>query len=143
VSEAVLRTATPADAEAIRAIIARALLAAGFPAPDTDLDADLLDLSHYAFAGRGFWVAERDGAVIGCVALDRGTDGHGVLKRIAGEALPDLVRLATDAARVEGYRHVEAVAPPGFTGAAEALLAAGYAPAGTPRSLLYAKWLDA
>jgi hypothetical protein len=139
VSEATVRPATAEDAPALRAIVTRTLLAAGFPAPSQDLDADLLDLTYYEASGRAIWAAERDGEVIGCAAVERGSDGDAVLRRLVGEALEPLAAMAVHFAREAGYRRIEAVAPPGFDGAEEALRASGFEPSGG--SLLYARAL--
>ncbi|MDA0270129.1 MAG: hypothetical protein O2798_06950 [Chloroflexi bacterium] len=140
-SEATVRPATAEDAPTLRAIVTRTLLAAGFPAPSHDLDADLLDLTYYETDGCAIWAAERDGEIVGCAAVERGSDGDAVLRRLVGEALGPLAAMAVHYARDAGYRRIEAVAPPGFDGAEEALRTAGFEPAGTGRGLLYVRTL--
>lgn len=136
VSDAVVRPATPDDAEEIRSLVTRALLSAGFPPPDEKLDADLLTLSYYDSRGRGIWVAEREGVVVGCAALDVGDPGIAILRRLAGGALSDLLAHIGDAARARGYEAVETVLPPGLPGTAEALSRAGFVPASPNNRML-------
>ncbi len=127
-SDALIRLATAQDAEAVRSLVTRALLASGFPAPDADLDPDLLDLSYYAADGRAMWVAEREGVVVGCAALDRGEATTAVLRRLAGGALDALVDAALEHARGRGVQAVETVLPPGLPGVRDALAGQGFHP---------------
>lgn len=135
-NDVTVRPATITDAEAVRSLVTRALLTAGFPPPDADLDADILDLSYYGLSGRGVWVAERDGTVVGCAAIDVGERRTGVLRRLAGGALEHLVEEALDFARGHGYDAVETVLPPGIPGARPALEGAGFGPASEANSML-------
>lgn len=121
-----VRSAEPQDAEAVRSLVTRALLAAGFPPPDAELDADLLDLSYYASSARGIWVAERDGVVVGCAALDLGEPGIAVLRRLSGGALPDLLWKVIAFAEGRGFHAIETVLPPGLPGIATALTSVGF-----------------
>ncbi len=123
-----VREATPEDAEAVRSLVTRALLAAGFPPPDADLDGDLLDLSYYTVGERRIWVAEREGDVVGCAALDRGEGRTGILRRLAGGGLEALVETAIEYAQRQGLAAVETVLPPGLPGTRDALARAGFAP---------------
>ncbi|MEX1022374.1 MAG: hypothetical protein WD058_04415 [Dehalococcoidia bacterium] len=125
-SDAMVRPAAPGDAEEVRSLVTRALLTAGFPPPDADLDADLLDLSYYNGPGRSVWVAERDGFVVGCAAIDVGEARTAVLRRLAGGSLGALVKEALRFAAAEGYRAVETVLPPGLPGTADTLGRAGF-----------------
>jgi len=136
VSGPIIREATPADAEAVRSLVTRSLLAAGFPPPDADLDHDILDLSYYAAGGRRIWVAERDGDVVGCAALDRGEERAAVLRRLAGGGLEALVETAVDHARTQGLAAVETVLPPGLPGTREALSRAGFTSTGGAKGML-------
>jgi len=126
VNDVVIREATPADAEAIRSLVTRALLSAGFPAPTPELDNDLLDLSYYAAEGRRMLVAEREDTVVGCAAVDGGEDGVAVLRRLSGGALGSLTDAALAFARTLGSGAIETVLPPGLPGTQEALQRAGF-----------------
>jgi len=121
VSELTVRAASETDAPEIRSLVTRALLSAALPAPDPDLDADLVDLAYYDAEGRRVWVAERDGTVVGCAAIDRGDPGTAVLRRLAGGALDALLVTALDFASAQGATVVETVLPPGLPGTREAL----------------------
>jgi len=126
VNDVVIREATPADAEAIRSLVTRALLSAGFPAPTPELDNDLLDLSYYAAEGRRMLVAEREDTVVGCAAVDSSEDGVAVLRRLSGGALGELTDAALAFARTLGSGAIETVLPPGLPGTQEALQRAGF-----------------
>jgi hypothetical protein len=136
VTDVLVREATEADAEAVRSLVARALLAAGFPPPTRDLDGDLLDPSYYADEGRRLWVAEREGVVVGCAALDRGDGGTPVLRRLAGGALDPLIGRALSFATSLGAIAVETVLPPGLSGTEEALARAGFTSTGAGNRML-------
>lgn len=127
-TDPIVREATSADAEAVRSLVTRALLAAGFPPPSSDLDSDLLDLSYYAGEGRHLWVAEREDVVVGCAALDRGDGDTAVLRRLSGGGLDALIAHALEVAAEHGARTVETVLPPTLSGTQDALSRAGFAP---------------
>jgi|GEM_PF-2382858 len=121
-----VRDARPEDAPEIRSLVTRALLAAGLPPPESGLDADLVDLSYYDAEGRGLWVAERDGVIVGCAAMDRGDPGAAVLRRLAGGGLDALLDAAVGFASTRGHAVIETVLPPGLPGTQDALLRAGF-----------------
>lgn len=135
-SPPLVREATRDDAEAVRSLVTRSLLSAGFPPPDAELDEDLIDLSYYATDHRRIWVAEREGDVVGCAALDRGEGHTAVLRRLAGGGLEALVETAVRHARAEGLAAVETVLPPGLPGTRDALKHAGFAPMGGANAML-------
>lgn len=121
-----IRRARESDAAEIRSLVTRALLSAGLEAPEPTLDSDLLDLTYYERVGRGVWVAEREGVVVGCAALDRGDPGAAILRRLAGGGLDALVRTALDFASESEAAVVETVLPPGLPGTRDALERAGF-----------------
>jgi len=137
VSELTIRDAKPEDAAEIRSLVTRALLAAGLPPPEAELDADLVDLGYYRATGRGLWVAERDDVIVGCAAVDRGDPGTAVLRRLAGGGLEPLLHTAVTFASSGGHAVIETVLPPGLPGTRDALERAGFAsPAGANSMLL-------
>lgn len=136
-SDLIVREAMAEDAAAIRSIVTRALLTAGLPAPEPELDADLVDLAYYQADGRGLWVAERDDVIVGCAALDRGDLGTAVLRRLAGGGLDSLLESALAFADSRGHTVVETVLPPGLPGTQDALVRAGFtSPPGANSMLL-------
>jgi hypothetical protein len=141
VTDPTVREATSADAEAVRSLVTRALLAAGFPPPSPDLDSDLLDLSYYVGEGRHLWVAEREDVVVGCAALDRGDGDTAVLRRLSGGALDALIARALDVARERGASVVETVLPPTLSGIQDALTRAGFTTEGSDNRILLRRTL--
>ena len=136
-SDLQVREASAEDAPAIRSIVTRALLTAGLPAPEPDLDTDLVDLAYYRADGRSLWVAERDGVIVGCAAMDRGDLGTAVLRRLAGGGLDALLDSALTFAASRGHAVVETVLPPGLPGTQDALGRAGFtSPPGANSMLL-------
>lgn len=131
-----IRRATNADGSAIRSLVTRQLLSAGFDVPDDVRDSDLLDLAYYQEPGRAAWVALWDNVIVGCIAVDHGDAGTAVVRRLAGGALEDLVRTAVAFAQGRSFRVMEAVAPSGLAGTREALAAAGFAAASEENQLL-------
>ncbi|MDA1010597.1 MAG: hypothetical protein DWG80_03590 [Chloroflexi bacterium] len=131
-----VRPAREADAPEIRSLVTRALLSAGLEAPEPVLDGDIVDIAYYDREGRGVWVAERDGVVVGCAALDRGEPGAAVLRRLAGGGLDALVRAALDFAGDHHATVVETVLPPGLPGTRDALVRAGFSLAPDASALL-------
>jgi len=121
VNDVIVRMADDDDAPEIRSLVTRALLSAALPAPDPDLDADLVDLAYYTAQGRRVWVAERDGIIVGCAAIDRGDPGTAVLRRLAGGAMDALLVAALNFASERGATVVETVLPPGLPGTRDAL----------------------
>lgn len=121
-----VRPARESDAVEIRSLVTRALLSAGLESPEPVLDGDLLDLGYYDREGRGVWVAEREGVIVGCAALDRGDPGAAILRRLAGGGLDALVRTALDFASYSHATVVETVLPPGLPGTRDALERAGF-----------------
>jgi GNAT superfamily N-acetyltransferase len=127
----------------VRALIARALLEAGYDPPTGSRDEDLEDAGYYEGPGRGLWVAYDDQErLVGCVALDRGDQGAAVVRRLAGTGLYALISAAVQQARRQRYRVVESVLPPGMDNLRLALEAEGFAPS-APGSLLYRRELAA
>lgn len=136
-NDVLVREATPEDAAEIRSLVTRALLSAGLSAPEPDLDADLVDLGYYRAEGRALWVAEREGVVVGCAALDRGEGNSAVLRRLAGGGLEPLVDAAIAEAAGRGLSAIETVIPPGLPGTRDALRRAGFeSPPGANEMLL-------
>lgn len=132
-----VRPARPEDAPEVRSLVTRALLTAGLPPPEEDLDGDLVNPGYYAAEGRALWVAEREGVVVGCAALDRGESGTAVLRRLAGGGLEALVDEAITFASERGLTALETVLPPGLPGTRDALLGAGFeSPPGANEMLL-------
>lgn len=121
-----IREATEGDAADIRSLVTRALLSAGLPSPEPELDHDLIDLSYYMEEGRGMWIAERGDVVVGCAAIDRGEPGIAVLRRLAGGGLSALVQVAVNFAAGQQLAVVETVIPPGLPGTHDALVQAGF-----------------
>lgn len=140
-SDLQVRNATAEDAAAIRSIVTRALLTAGLPAPEPDLDADLVDLAYYRADGRGLWVAEREDVIVGCAAMDRGDLGTAVLRRLAGGGLDALLDAALTFAASRGHAVVETVLPPGLPGTQDALGRAGFTSPPGANSMLLRKTL--
>jgi GNAT superfamily N-acetyltransferase len=133
-----VRRAQEEDAPGVRRVIALALLAAGFPPPDAERDADLVDPAYYRAPGRGLWVAvDAAGDVEGCAAVDRASGDVAVLRRLAGRGLTDLARAALGFAQEEGYRLIETVLAPGLDQARDSLVALGFAEASEGNTLLY------
>jgi hypothetical protein len=138
-----VRQAEPEDLRWVRALIARALLEAGYDPPSGGREEDLEDPGYYEGPGRGLWVAyDSANRVVGCVALDRGDHGSAVVRRLAGTGLYALISAAVQQARRQRYRVVEAVLPPGMDNLRIALEAEGFAPT-APGSLLYRRELAA
>jgi len=136
-SDLTIRDATPEDAAEVRSLVTRALLAAGLPPPEAELDADLVDLAYYRADGRGLWVAERDDVIVGCAAVDRGDPGAAVLRRLAGGGLEPLLDTVLAFATSGGHAVIETVLPPGLPGTREALERAGFqSPPGASAMLL-------
>lgn len=136
-SDLAVRDALPEDASEVRSLVTRALFAAGLPAPEPGLDDDLVDLGYYRAEGRAIWVAERDGVVVGCAAIDRGEPGAAVLRRLAGGGLEALVEAAVEFAAARSLGVIETVLPPGLPGTQEALRGAGFeSPPGANTMLL-------
>ncbi len=133
-----VRQAIDEDGVAIRRIIASTLLEAGFDPPNRVADGDLIDPAYYRQPGRGIWVAlDGDGAVVGCAALDRGSGGLAVLKRLGGERLDELVSTAIAFAQGRGFETIEAVVPAPLVQARRAVEDAGFTPAGDANEMLY------
>jgi len=138
-----VRPASPEDMRWVRALIARALLEAGYDPPTGARDDDLEDAGYYEGPGRGLWVAyDENEHVIGCVALDRGDQGAAIVRRLAGTGLYALISAAVSQARRQRYRVVESVLPPGMDNLRLALETEGFAPS-SPGSLLYRRELAA
>lgn len=132
-----VRLARDEDAPEVRSLVTRALLAAGLPAPEADLDTDLVHLGYYQEEGRALFVAERDDVVVGCAAVDRGDPGAAVLRRLAGGGLDLLVQAAVEFADARRVAVIETVLPPGLPGTQDALLRAGFeSPPGASTLLL-------
>jgi len=121
-----VRIATESDGAEVRSLVTRAILAAGLAAPEPELDADLVDLSYYATNGRALWVAERDGVIVGCAAIDHGEPGIAILRRLAGGGLDALVSTAIEFAALQDASVVETVLPPGLPGTRDALARADF-----------------
>jgi hypothetical protein len=138
-----VRPASSEDLRWVRALIARALLEAGYDPPTGTRDEDLEDTGYYEGPGRGLWVAyDAQERLVGCVALDRGDQGAAVVRRLAGSGLYALLSAAVQQARRQRYRVVETVLPPGMDNLRLALEAEGFAPS-APGSLLYRRELAA
>lgn len=133
-----VRQAIDEDGVAIRSIIASTLLEAGFDPPNRVADGDLIDPAYYRQPGRGIWVALDDGgAVVGCAAIDRGTGGLAVLKRLGGERLEELLSTAIAFAQGRGFQTIEAVVPATLVEARRAIEGAGFTPADDANEMLY------
>lgn len=133
-----VRQAIDEDGVAIRRIIASTLLKAGFDPPNRVADGDLIDPAYYRQPGRGIWVALDDGgAVVGCAAIDRGSGGLAVLKRLGGERLDELVSTAIAFAQGRGFETIEVVVPPPLVDARQAVEGAGFTPASDANEMLY------
>ena len=138
----IVRQATDADGRSIRRLVTEALLLAGFDAPTMERDDDLLELSYYREPGRGMWVAvDDDQQIVGCAGIDRGDGGFATLRRLAGEAMPELTAAAVAFAQGRGYAGVETVIPAAMAEARDALRLEGFASDGAGNDLLFRKAL--
>jgi hypothetical protein len=119
------------------------LLLAGFDAPSAERDSDLLEPSYYREPGRGMWVAvdDDDQKVVGCAAIDRGDGGFAVLRRLAGDAMPELTAAAVAFAQGRGYAGVETVIPAAMAEARDAVRLEGFASEGSGNDLLFRRAL--
>ena len=134
----VVRQANDEDAQAIRRLVTESLLLAGFDAPSAERDGDLLEPSYYREPGRGMWVAVDDAQkVVGCAAIDRGDGGFATLRRLAGDAMPELTAAAVAFAQGRGYAGVETVIPAAMAEARDAVRLEGFASEGTDNDLLF------
>ena len=134
----VVRQATDSDGRSVRRLVTEALLLAGFDAPTADADGDLLELGYYREPGRGMWVAmDDDQQVVGCAAIDRGDGGFATLRRLAGDAMPELTAAAVAFAQGRGYAGVETVIPAAMAEARDAVQLEGFASEGSGNDLLF------
>ena len=125
----VVRQANDEDAQAIRRLVTESLLLAGFDAPSAERDGDLLEPSYYREPGRGMWVAVDD--------AQKGDGGFATLRRLAGDAMPELTAAAVAFAQGRGYAGVETVIPAAMAEARDAVRLEGFASEGTDNDLLF------
>jgi len=136
----IVRQARDSDALAIRRLVTEGLLLAGFDAPSVERDSDLLDLGYYREPGRGMWVAVgAEERVVGCAAIDRGDGGFATLRRLAGDAMPELTAAAVAFAQGRGYAGVETVIPAAMAEARDAVRLEGFASENGGNDLLFRK----
>ena len=134
-----LRPATDADAEAVIDLIAR--IFTEYPGCVLDVDGEEPELRTPASSFDRFWVAERDGAVVGCIACGRRGDlvelkKLYVDKDARGEGLARrLVDLVEQAARDEGASLIELWSDTRFATAHAVYLRLGYTQTGRTREL--------
>ena len=141
-----IRSFRPADAPAVRRIFARGQMdfAEGTPLEDEarayiqrSLAADLSDIpaNYLDPPGSHFWVAERSGAIVGMVGVQRVNDEEGELRRmsVAGDSRRQgigrrLLETVEDFCRGHGYSRVALSTVVHLEPAVSMYLASGYRP---------------